>query len=60
MTALKRLGRFVIPRDPVITSGRKIRTMGLGEALQLTRCFLTNGEAALQRREGPAVVGRAA
>jgi glycosyltransferase involved in cell wall biosynthesis len=50
--ALARLGRFVILRERVTTSGRKLRA---GNARQVLRTFMTiavGGKRALQRREG--------
>jgi glycosyltransferase involved in cell wall biosynthesis len=53
--ALKRRGRFVVPRPCVTTSGRKLRTLS---ALELARALLRTalgGKAALRQREGLAI-----
>jgi glycosyltransferase involved in cell wall biosynthesis len=50
--ALKRQGRFVILREPVLTSGRKLRTHSAREMLALTGLLLRGGLGAVKRREG--------
>jgi len=51
--ALKRQGRFVIVREPVITSGRKFRVFSPWDFLKLTGRFLFGGGfRRVQRREG--------
>jgi len=51
--ALKRQGRFVIVREPVITSGRKFRVFSPWDFLKLTVRFLFGGGfRRVQRREG--------
>jgi hypothetical protein len=49
--ALKRIGRVVIPRAKVITSGRKLDGMSLLDALRLFRHATRDGGAALRSRE---------
>lgn len=49
---LKRLGYFVILRESVVTSGRKIKTHGLAETLRLGVRLLIAGPGGWQRREG--------
>ncbi|MGH6609420.1 MAG: glycosyltransferase [Burkholderiaceae bacterium] len=49
--ALKKLGRFVIVNQPVVTSGRKLRTYSLVEILQLTVRFALSGRKMLERRD---------
>jgi glycosyltransferase involved in cell wall biosynthesis len=50
--ALKRQGRFVVLREPVITSGRKLRMYSGKEVLQLFAGILVAGPKALRRRDG--------
>jgi glycosyltransferase involved in cell wall biosynthesis len=51
-TALKRLGRFVVVRDWVFTSGRKVRTHTVVDMLKIAWRLGWGGPAALRRREG--------
>lgn len=50
--ALKRQGRFVIVREAVVTSGRKVRLYKVREALRPLWRILLHGRRGLQRREG--------
>lgn len=50
--ALKRHGRFVMVREPVITSGRKIRMHGLARLLWRSLGIVARGPRAVQRRQG--------
>jgi glycosyltransferase involved in cell wall biosynthesis len=50
--ALKRQGRFVTLREPVITSGRKIRMHGTARLLWMMVSLGMRGPGAVQRREG--------
>jgi len=50
--ALKRHGRFVIPREKVLTSNRKIRTMSFGELLPLLLRLVFRGPESFRSREG--------
>ncbi|HJZ69739.1 MAG TPA: glycosyltransferase [Blastocatellia bacterium] len=50
--ALKRLGRFVIVPDSVITSGRKLRMYSCKEMLKPFVSYLRSGRNALKTREG--------
>jgi glycosyltransferase involved in cell wall biosynthesis len=50
--ALKRKGRFVVPRPRVVTSGRKARSLSLREALALIARMAIGGPEAFTRREG--------
>ncbi|CAG0966272.1 Validoxylamine A glucosyltransferase [Phycisphaerales bacterium] len=50
--ALKKLGRFHITRDGVITSGRKLRTHALGELLSAAWGAAKSRGQSLRRREG--------
>jgi glycosyltransferase involved in cell wall biosynthesis len=50
--ALNQRGRFVIPREAVLTSNRKIRTMSLGRALRELGRFVIRGPEAYRSREG--------
>jgi glycosyltransferase involved in cell wall biosynthesis len=52
VAALKRQGRFVVPRPPVVTSGRKLRDFSASELWAPTLAFLRSGKRALHRREG--------
>jgi len=49
--ALKRIGKVVIVREPVVTSGRKLRTHSLREFLPVWGGVLPHGTAALRRRD---------
>ena len=49
--ALKRLGRVVILREPVVTSGRKLRTHAFREFLPVAGGIFSRGTAALRRRD---------
>jgi GT2 family glycosyltransferase len=48
--ALKRQGRFVILRVPVVTSGRKLRSHSAREILGLFGAALRGGRASLRTR----------
>jgi glycosyltransferase involved in cell wall biosynthesis len=48
--ALKRSGRFVLLRESVTTSGRKLRTFGAGEFLRLLAALSLRGVSALRDR----------
>lgn len=50
--ALKRYGRFVVIREPVITSGRKLRTYSLRELLATLFRIARRGRSAGMSREG--------
>jgi glycosyltransferase involved in cell wall biosynthesis len=50
--ALKRRGRFVVLRESVITSGRKLRTYTGTEVFRQFAHFALRGPASLRRREG--------
>jgi glycosyltransferase involved in cell wall biosynthesis len=50
--ALRRLGRFVVLRESVTTSGRKLRMYSGKEVLRLFGRFLLDGPNALKRRDG--------
>lgn len=50
--ALKRQGRFVVLREPVTTSGRKLRMYSGNEVLRLFAGILFAGPKALRRRDG--------
>ena len=50
--ALRRRGRFVVLRDPVITSGRKVRTHSAWEVVQLLLGLLRHGPGLLKTRDG--------
>jgi glycosyltransferase involved in cell wall biosynthesis len=52
IAALKRRGRFVIPRACVTTSGRKVRTLPTREALALLLRVTFGGPDCFRRREG--------
>ncbi|MEM6330964.1 MAG: glycosyltransferase, partial [Planctomycetota bacterium] len=51
-TELKKLGRFVIVRDRVITSGRKLRTHTVREMLQPLWAMLRSGRQTFAKRDG--------
>ena len=50
--ALKRQGKFVILREPVLSSGRKLRTHSAREMLALTGLLLRGGLGAVKQRQG--------
>lgn len=50
--ALKRQGKFVILREPVLTSGRKLRTHSAREMLALFGHLVRGGLGAVQQRKG--------
>lgn len=50
--ALKRQGRFLILRQRVITSARKVRLYGAGRLFLMTLALLLRGPGAWRRREG--------
>jgi glycosyltransferase involved in cell wall biosynthesis len=50
--ALKRQGRFIVPREYVITSGRKARSMSACQVLALLARFALLGPSTFRRREG--------
>ena len=50
--ALKRRGRFVIVRPPVISSGRKARLFTVGELFKLSMRVFLRGPKTWQQREG--------
>ncbi|MCL4694185.1 MAG: glycosyltransferase [Candidatus Hydrogenedentes bacterium] len=50
--ALRRHGRFVVLREPVTTSGRKLRAHSAREILGLLVRLAASGPKAIQRREG--------
>ncbi len=50
--ALKRIGRFQLVRDRVLTSGRKLRTYSLGEWLGAFGRLALKGTRAMSSREG--------
>ena len=50
--ALKRQGRFVILRDAVTTSGRKLRTHSVREILPMLGRFALGGSRVLKQRHG--------
>jgi glycosyltransferase involved in cell wall biosynthesis len=50
--AARRHGRFVVLPDPVISSGRKVRTYAPRELLPLVAAFARRGPAALRSRAG--------
>ena len=50
--ALKRRGRFVVPRPMVITSGRKLPLINCGQFVRLVGRALFGGPNAFDRREG--------
>jgi glycosyltransferase involved in cell wall biosynthesis len=52
IAALKRRGRFVIPRACVTTSGRKLRTLPARETLALLFRLVLAGPAWFRRRQG--------
>jgi glycosyltransferase involved in cell wall biosynthesis len=50
--ALKKRGRFVIPRETVLTSSRKIDKVSLGRVLRMLLKLIIHGEEAYRSREG--------
>jgi len=50
--ALRRAGRFVVLREPVTTSGRRLRTHSARELLGLLTRLAFSGEEELRKREG--------
>jgi GT2 family glycosyltransferase len=50
--ALKRCGRFVVLRQSVATSGRKLRTYSALEILRMAARLALRGPSALRSREG--------
>jgi glycosyltransferase involved in cell wall biosynthesis len=50
--ALGRRGRFVVLSEPVMTSGRKVRTHRSSEVVRLLFGFLRHGTRLLKKREG--------
>ena len=50
--ALKRCGRFVVLRQSVATSGRKLRTYSALEILLMTARLAVRGPSALRSRKG--------
>lgn len=50
--ALKRHGRFVVLRQAVITSGRKLRTHSVGEVLMVIGRLALRGPKAVKQRQG--------
>ena len=50
--ALKRQGRFVVLRESVTTSGRKLRTYSGAEVLRIFGSFAIRGPRSLRKREG--------
>jgi glycosyltransferase involved in cell wall biosynthesis len=50
--SLKRLGRFVVLRASVTTSGRKLRAYSAGEIFGLLAKLATSGSKSVRRREG--------
>jgi glycosyltransferase involved in cell wall biosynthesis len=49
---LKRIGRFVVTRATVVTSGRKLRTVPAASMFALLGKYIVRGPRFLQRREG--------
>jgi len=50
--ALKRHGKFVVLREQVTTSGRKLRTYSGGELLRMLGAMVMRGPAAVKQRQG--------
>ncbi len=50
--ALRRQGRFVVLRERVTTSGRKLRAHSAGEVLGLLAQLALSGPKSVRRREG--------
>lgn len=49
---LKRLGRFVVLREAVTTSGRKLRTHSVREVLVVLARLAFRGPSAVKQRQG--------
>lgn len=49
--ALRREGKFVLLREPVVTSGRKLRTHSFGEALKILFGFMIGGAKSMKSRD---------
>jgi glycosyltransferase involved in cell wall biosynthesis len=49
--ALRREGKFVLLREPVMTSGRKLRTYSFWEALGLLLSFMIGGPSSMKSRD---------
>lgn len=50
--ALKRHGQFVVLRQAVLTSGRKLRTHSVGEMLKIIGRLALHGPSAIKQRQG--------
>ncbi len=50
--ALKKEGRFVVPRETVVTSGRKLRTHPTGRIIREAARWFFRGPESYRRREG--------
>lgn len=50
--AVKQHGRLVIVREPVLTSGRKMRFHGPGQLLKISWALISRGRKSVQQREG--------
>jgi nitrous oxidase accessory protein NosD len=50
--ALKRHGKFVVLRQAVMTSGRKLRTHSVGEVLMIIGRLAVRGPRAVKQRQG--------
>jgi glycosyltransferase involved in cell wall biosynthesis len=50
--ALKQRGRFVIPREKVVTSSRKLRSMSLGRVVSVLFRFVVRGPRSFRSRDG--------
>ena len=50
--ALKRHGKFVVLRENVTTSGRKLRTYSGRELLRMLGAMVMRGPAAVKQRQG--------
>jgi hypothetical protein len=50
--ALKRHGRFVVLREQVTTSGRKLRTYSGRELLRMLGAMVMRGPTAVKQRQG--------
>ncbi len=50
--ALRKLGRFVVVREPMITSGRKIEQHTISGCFAITARILLRGRKAFRKREG--------
>ena len=49
--ALKKLGRFKLLREPIVTSGRKLRMHSAGYLLARASLLLIGGERVVRSRE---------